>query len=247
MHLTDALAVLFIAGISLALAGVLVVVVFERFGERLRERRAAARLERRVRALAGRLGWSVAPAMSLEMARSLRGPVERGEAELVVGCSALGDWAWLTLRGGPWLPPGHEIRSPAAGADVVGPPSSFARATSSFGALASRSRVARVSPEEIALGRVDLSALPGAEGDERALEYLREGSAHALEWAEATAAWYRYRLPPSPGATRPGRRPTCRPAGCPATCRPPACTCRSRRAGCTRRRRPSRARRTGKR
>jgi hypothetical protein len=219
MRLADALAVLFLAGVLLALAGVLVIVVADRVGERLRERRAAARLERRVRALARRLGWSVAPSAPLATARSLRGPVEQGEAELVLGCSSLGDWAWLTLRGGPWLPPGHEIRSPMnAGPDplnaepanvtvgpgpgfVAAPPASFAGATSSFGALVSRSRVARVSPEEIALGRVDLSALPGDEGDERTLEYLREGSAHALEWAEATVAWHRYRLVP------PGRLP----------------------------------------
>ncbi|HEU4410480.1 MAG TPA: hypothetical protein VFS43_34815 [Polyangiaceae bacterium] len=211
MHLTDAVAVLFTAGVLLALAGVLFVVVTDRVGERLRERRAAARLERRVRALAERLGWSVTSGGPLETCRALRGSLDHGEAELVVGCSTLGDWAWLTLRGGPWLPPDHEVRLPQNGGRspldaeptsfafeprsgfVVKPAASFAGASTSFGALASRARVARVSPEEIALGRVDLSALPGVEGDERALEYLREGSAHALEWAAATAAWRRYR------------------------------------------------------
>jgi hypothetical protein len=213
MRIADALALLFLVGALLTAALVAIVASFDRFRSWFHEKKAAARLERRVRRLADQLGWSCHPGNDV-LWRSLRGHVDGHEATFNVGCPDFSsDWAELTLRGGPWLPPGHEIRPPHYHLDgkdlldveasnfkassnrsfVVTPATSFADISHSLGALAFRASVAHVRPGEISFGRVELPKLRDDEGTERIFAYVREGLAHAREWAEATAAWHRYR------------------------------------------------------
>jgi hypothetical protein len=162
------------------------------------------RLERRARALVEQRGWA-RDGPPGRFGQWLRRPADGGHvATLAVNCSPYGDWARLTLRGGPFLPPGYRWRRPHdAPRDPAGPETSdpatppgelfmisplagFDVAPGPLADARSRSRAESVEPDEIAW---PATAVPMGQGDEGLrviVEYvdacLRDGEA----WASAT-------------------------------------------------------------
>lgn len=171
---------------------------------------AARRLRRgnvaRVRALADavheRLGWSHAADVEFATTRVFAGAQDGVVVRLAVGCTELGDWANVALRGRRWLPDGFHVAMPRSGgrdpfdapppnfvADdgmgfMVAPVEHFEDRAAPFAALVRALGAARpqITPEEYS----DRAAVVNADD---VAAFVRASLSQAARWADATAAW----------------------------------------------------------
>lgn len=183
------------------------------FASWLRKRRLdASRLERRVSILVDRHAWE-RDAPPTRYGQQLRRHLGEHGATMGLSCSPYGDWVWLSLRGGPWLPPGYRVRrpfgtpreliepdppdviTPRGDEFVVTPLGGFEGPSSPFGEALSLSRAESVEPEEIAWHSINIPA--ELDDDlQPVFDYADACLADAERWASAMALWrrsHRYR------------------------------------------------------
>ena len=195
------------------LGGVAIIVAL---GVRAYQAAAAARLRRenvaRARALADavheRLGWSHATDVEFETTRVFAGDQGGVAVRLAIGCTELGDWATVALRGRRWLPDGFHISLPRSyrrdpldaeppnlsGLNfvsddgtgfVVAPIEHFADPAAPFAALA-RALGAAATPHVTPAEYSDRA--PVLDADD-VVAFVRASLSRAARWADATAAW----------------------------------------------------------
>jgi hypothetical protein len=174
-------------------------------------RQSNDRLEQRARALVERQGWGRDGLPGRFGQRLVRPAGDGHAATLVVNCSPYGDSARVTLRGGPWVPPGHRVRRPRGAtrdvadregpafvtplgeAFVVSPLASFDDASGPLGEALSRSRAESVTPDEIAWRVINVPIDPPDQGLRVIADHVDACLRDADAWAAATRLFLRSR------------------------------------------------------